>query len=115
VFGFEALLQRINVTFANQGVLTINDWISKARDGAVASAVESQVEAQTMREQQLAERLVQSHAISDADLNTYVENWLGAGRVAELDRAAAACGANPRLMKALALATGAYDRAATLR
>lgn len=114
VFGFEAVLQRVNVTFANQGVLTINDWISKARDSAVASAIASQVEARTKREQQLADRLVASN-ISDADLNTYVENWLGGGRVSELDQAAGACGANPRLMKALALATGAYDRAAALR
>jgi hypothetical protein len=114
VFAFEAVLKRVNVTFVDQGVLTISDWINKARDDAVAGAIASQVDAQVKREQALALKLVQAGGISDADLNTYVQNWLGPARVQELEQAAEASHANPRLAKAIALATGAYDRAATL-
>ncbi len=114
VFAFEAVLQRVNVTFVDHGFLTISDWINKARDGAVASAIASQVDAQVKREQALASKLVQAQNLSDADLNTYVQNWLGPARVQELEQAAQANNANPRLAKAIALATGAYDRAATL-
>lgn len=42
VFGFEALLQNMNLTFFGKGVLSISDWIGKARDNAVASAVVAQ-------------------------------------------------------------------------
>jgi hypothetical protein len=114
VFAFEAILQRINLTFFDKGVLTISDWISKARDGAVAAAVKSHATALVRRERQLADRIAGNTNLTDQDLNAHVHNVLGAGRVQELEQAAAASSANPRLIKALALAAGDYDRASTL-
>ncbi len=114
VFAFEAILQRINVTFFDKGVLTISDWISKARDGAVAAAVAGHAGMLVQREQRLAAKIAGPAGPSDIDLNTYVQNWLGPTRVQELEQLAAANHANPRLAKALALAAGAYDRASTL-
>jgi hypothetical protein len=114
VFAFEAILQRINITFFDKGVLTISDWISKARDGAVAAAVKSHATALVRREQLLADRIAANSNLTDQNLNAHVHNLLGSGRVQELDQAAAASNANPRLIKALALAAGAYDRASTI-
>lgn len=115
VFAFEALLQRINITFADQGFLTINDWIHKARDAAVAAAIESQVDSQLQREQALSSRL---HAailsIPSSALNTHVANMLGSARLAELTASAAATNGDLRLTLCYALATQAFDRAAKL-
>ncbi len=46
VFAFEAILQQINVTIFDRNVLTINDWITKARDLAVQGAIKSVASAQ---------------------------------------------------------------------
>ncbi len=114
VFAFESMLQRINVTFGNQGVLTINDWIAKARDGAIEATLAAKANAQMKSEQILATKLDQSTALDDSKLNSYVQSWLGPTRVTELEQLAATGHANPRLTKALALAVGAYDRASKL-
>ncbi len=113
VFAFEAVFQRVNVTFADQGVLTIHDWINKARDSAVAKAIEQDVDARIRREQLLAVKLDKSD-ISDSDLNTYVQNYIGGTAVKDLEASAERDGANARLAKAIALAQGAYDRASKL-
>lgn len=108
VFGFETLLQRVNVTVADVGVLTINDWITKAKDAATADAIEAEVNAKEIDAKKLADRL----ATLDEDvLNAHVLNILGAGKVTTLDAASAQERANAKLVKALALAKGNYVQA----
>jgi len=114
VFAFEAVLQRINVTVADQGVLTINDWVRKARDRAVAAVVELEVNARGKMVKELTDKLNLNKDLSDADLNTYVQQFLGPSKVHEIEDLAKQNDANPRLAKALALATVAYDEASKL-
>ncbi len=110
VFGFEALLQKINLTFDGKGVLTINDWIVKARNNAVASAIKAQADAEHERAQLLAQRL---RTIPEDELNAHILTLLGKSPL-ELDNAARAAAANPILYKALALAYGVPERAAAI-
>jgi hypothetical protein len=114
VFAFEALIQRLNVTFFDQGVLTLNDWITKARDRAVAATISADGDRQIGREQLVAELLRGDTKLTDDRLNAYVQSWLGPGRVKELEDAAGADGADPRLVKCLALASGAFGQASRL-
>lgn len=44
VFCFEAIIQNINITYFGKGVLTISDWIAKAKDRAVAKVIEKNIE-----------------------------------------------------------------------
>lgn len=69
VFGFEVLLQNINLTFADKGVLTISDWINEARDPAVAAAVRAQATWESNRGQALAARL---KTLPEAELNAHL-------------------------------------------
>jgi hypothetical protein len=108
VFGFEILLKNINLTFANIGVLSINDWISKALDNAAASAIESQTNSDTKQAQILANKL---KLLPAQELNAQVINCLGANRLQELENTAQINGADPSLVKALALAYEAPDKA----
>lgn len=101
VFGFEIVLKRVNVTFSDSGVLTINDWITSARDTAVAHAVEADVKEGEKRAQNLAQRLAR---LDDAALNAHVINLLGQQQLTYLDAAAQNGGADPGLIKGLALA-----------
>jgi hypothetical protein len=112
VFGFEALLQNINVTFFGQGVLAISDWINKARDGAVAAAIESQTNTADQGVRSVVNKL---KGLPEADLNAYVLNALGKDRLNELQAAAQATGADTCLTKALALAYEAYDKVAAIQ
>jgi hypothetical protein len=112
VFGFEVVLQNLNITFASRGVLTISDWISKARDQAVAEAIKRQTDAIAATAQRLASRL---QTLPAADLNAHVLQLLGAQRLQEIETAAQQSGANASLAKGLALAYAApVDAAAIL-
>ena len=108
VFGFEVLLQNINVTFADKGVLSINDWISKARASAVASAIKYQAGATVQKAEEMANTL---RALPVAELNARVLDAMGQARLLELDNTAAATGADSRLTKALSLAHYTVDKA----
>lgn len=112
VFAFEALLQNINLTFVGKGVLSINDWISKARDSAVASAIDSQANAGQKLAQQTADRL---RTLSEQDLKTYVSTHLGGDRLTELESNAQAQSLDMRLLLALSLAYNAPEAAAAIR
>ncbi len=108
VFGFESLLQNINVTLFDRGVLSIQDWISKARDSAVASAIQSHTTAGFQRAQALANQLKD---IPTDELNSYILQYLGADALNELESNAQQMGAHPGLVKALALAHEHPDQA----
>lgn len=108
VFGFEALLKNINVTFSGIGVLSINDWISKAKDSAVADVVETDVLQKEIAAQRLAQRL---KALPIQDLNAHINAQLGNGQVQALEQEAQQANADPQFVKALALAKRAYPAA----
>lgn len=108
VFGFEAILKNLNLTFAEIGVLSINDWITKAKDAAVADVIEADVMYQLQMANALAAKLKE---LPVDELNTHVIHILGNGQVGVLDAAANSESADPQLMKALALAKGNYKAA----
>ena len=57
VFGFEIIIQKINLTFWDQGVLTISAWINKAKDSAIASAIKYAADKDFLIKKLTAERL----------------------------------------------------------
>ncbi|MBC6409647.1 MAG: hypothetical protein GDA42_04200 [Ekhidna sp.] len=65
VFGFEAIIQKINITFFNQGVLSINDWLTKAKRAATAATLEKVVELSFEHTQKLAKQLAETKDTSD--------------------------------------------------
>lgn len=108
VFGFEVLLKNVNVTFSGIGVLSINDWITKAKDSAVADVIEAEVLRKEQQAHTLALRLKQ---LSPKELNAHVINILGQDQLQTLESAANQGKADPQLIKALALAKGNYNSA----
>ena len=108
VFGFEAVLQNLNVTFFNKGMLSINEWITKAREHAVATTIETYADSGRKREQALANQL---QSVPESELNAHILEVFDAEILQRLEEAAKAGGANPRIYKALALATQKPERA----
>ena len=108
VFGFEILLKNINITFADKGVLSINDWISKAREMAVGSAIDLQAHSEIKRSRILSNKL---RNLDPAELTTHFLNLLGSEYLHELQTTAAQDGADLHLLKALALASESPDEA----
>jgi hypothetical protein len=112
VFGFEVLLRNINVSFLNKGLLSISDWIAKARDSAVAAAVKAEADSTTRNAQALAERLC---GLETGKLDAQVVTLLGAARVSELTAVSKKTGADLKFLKALALASEKYDLASAIK
>jgi hypothetical protein len=108
VFGFEAVLKNVNLTFAGIGILSINDWIVKAKDAATADVIESSVMLKEQKAMVLALRLKK---LSEKELNAYILNILGSGQVLLLESEASQSNADAQLIKALALAKGNYKSA----
>ena len=59
VFAFQVVLSNINVTFFGKDVLTIDDWINKAKNAAVAKMVDQEDEYIAQEEAELAKKLAQ--------------------------------------------------------
>lgn len=112
VFAFQGILGNTNVTFFGQGVLTIEEWIAKARDNAVASAVKKQARLELHRAQQCAEDLRKN--LSPADLNTYVARYMNPETVKKLETDAVNANADPGLYKALWFAMEKPEEAAAV-
>jgi len=111
VFGFEGILQHVNLTFMKKGMLSIHDWTTKARDSATASSVRRHSGARLARELRTAAILQRLPA---DELNTHVLCALGPGALERMTETAAQSGANPHHYKALVLAHDAPDRADAL-
>ena len=111
VFSFHALLKNINVTFFDANVLTISEWLKKARDSAVASVVESHAQRNKDKIENLAHKLTE---IPDGDLNTQITTKLGASKLEEINQAAQESEGNSKLAKALALAYNDYATALSI-
>jgi len=111
VFGFEAILKNINLSFAGRGVLSINDWINKAKDSAVAAAVELNVQYNYRLANTLAQELAQ---IDEETLNAHAITLLGPEQLQSLEKIASESKANLKLMKALAMAKKDYTAATAI-
>jgi hypothetical protein len=111
VFGFEAVLQNMNITFFNKGVLSINDWISKARDNAVAAAIESQTRGGFDAAQRAAGRLKD---LPPKELKAHAINIIDVAMLAEITEKATQASADEALLIALALAFAAPDKVAAI-
>jgi hypothetical protein len=96
VFAFSAIVSRINVTLFDKGVLTIDEWIGKARDNATAASIAGQVRrdyASVERNARELQRLLQAD-----ELETYVRRYCGEPTLEEAKKAP-----NPVLYMALEL------------
>jgi len=76
VFGFELIVQKINITFFDQGVLSINDWITKAKKNATGATVERLANLLTEDGQKLANKLCEK--LDDQSIKTLAMKQLGA-------------------------------------
>jgi len=112
VFAFQGILGNTNVTFFGQGVLTIEEWVAKARDNAVANAVKKQARLELHYAQQCAEDLREK--LSPAELNTYVARYMNPETVKKLEADAANANADPGLYKALWFAMEKPEEAAAV-
>ncbi len=112
VFGFEMVLKRINVTFSGVGVLSLSEWITKAKEAAIADLVEAGIDENQAKVQSLADRLKE---LPEADLNAHVVTILGKEMPHELEEAAKAGKADPSLVKALTLAYTDFARASAIK
>ncbi len=111
IFAFEGVMSNTNVSIFDRGVLTIQDWIGKARDPAVASAIEKQAQSGNdllMKSANLLKNL------PNGELNTYLANYLGPDTVTRIENDATATGADVKLYKALELATKAPNETASI-
>lgn len=111
VFAFQGVISNANITLFGKGVLTIEEWIGKARDRAVAAALE----AHTRNEQDAA--LKAAAVIRELpidELNAHLLQEFGAAALADIERLAQQSGADPKYYKALELAKKHPAKAAAL-
>jgi len=100
VFAFEAILKNTNITMFDRGVLTIQDWIQNALNGASGAAIAKQA---TMRQRQQNLAIDKLKPRSDQEINTLVLNKLGPGVVETLEEAAKKSSADVKLYKIMQL------------
>ena len=104
VFAFQSILKNMNVTILDKGVLTIQDWMDKAKSAAAATEILKDVERTELNRGVLAQKLAN---ISEGKLNAFIAAKLpptsAVGIVAKLDADAKANNADARLYKAYAL------------
>lgn len=86
VFGFEALIQKINVTFFDKDVLSINDWLTKAKKSATSAILEKYADLKTERTQMLAYQLAE--VLDDQSIHTLASKQLGNERYTRIVQAA---------------------------
>ncbi|MDA1315954.1 MAG: hypothetical protein O2968_21740 [Acidobacteria bacterium] len=105
VFAFRGILSNTNITVFDQNVLTIQDWIAKARTPAIAAAIKNQILREKEDAQQLANDLTK---IAESKLAVVLEQTLGKAALDELQ------GPESHFKKALKLATERPDDARAL-
>lgn len=102
VFAFESVLKHANITVYGKGALTIEEWITKARDNAEARANAKEVQLITREQLDAAYKLKE---LPENELNTHVAYYLGAQVIEQLEAAAQQAQADPALYKAMTLAS----------
>jgi hypothetical protein len=108
VFGFEVIIQHINITFLNKGVLSINDWLTKAKDSAVASVLKNVAYIDVREKQAIAYKL---EKIGVNNLNAHTLSTFGAAIHQKLLADAAGANVPVTLYLALALSNERLDEA----
>ena len=111
VFGFGFIIRKINLAFGENDIFTLNDWINKAQDNAEAAALEKKTDLEREKASNLAHKLKE---LPEAELNSHVMEILGSDMPQRLQDLATQANADPRLTKALALASGDYERASSI-
>lgn len=107
VFGFEAVLQNLNVTLFDRGVLSVADWIDRSRAIAVAGAVDLEANDRFVRSVALAELL---RSLPEATLRAHVLTHLGKQRLDALLESFPSSGVQPQFGLALALVNEAFEK-----
>lgn len=112
VFGFEGVIQHINLTFRDNAILKIRDWINKARDFAIEKIVEKNLDAEKDAIETLSLNL---RKLDQTELDTRVINILGEDRLAELEEIVRQNpNVDPKLIKAHALANDAFIESSSI-
>jgi len=111
VFAFQGIMSNTNLTFLDKGVLTIDDWISKARETAVAEATQRQVRAEQSARRRTAEILAK---MDEEKLDVYIDNHLGREVFETIAAAARKHGDSAKLYKALEFAKRDPENAAAI-
>lgn len=107
VFCFEAIIQNLNITYSEKGVLTISDWISKAKDRAVAKVIEKNIEIDHDEIQLLSSKI---QKLDESEINTHILDYLGKERYEKLNELIKENpDIDPSLIKSKALAQDAFD------
>jgi hypothetical protein len=104
VFAFEAMVKRLNVTFADTGVLSVQEWMNATLAGASAAMVRAEVISQK-RFAIEASTMLASHK----NLDNLVFQELGATTKQELETQANQHKLDPLFAKAYALALAKPD------
>lgn len=102
VFAFEGIMSNTNLTFFDKGVLTIQNWINKGRDPAVAYAIKQNAQLEENEVIRFAHTL--RDTVSLKELNTYLSNTITPEELARIEADASKSGSDPHLYKALELA-----------
>lgn len=101
VFAFEGIMSNTNLTFFDKGVLTIQNWVNKGRDPAVAYAIKQNAQFEENEVIRCAHRLRDTVPLNE--LNVYLSNTLTAAELATIEADAAKSGSDTHLYKALEL------------
>jgi hypothetical protein len=101
VFGFHAIIKNVNISIYGKGFLTLDDWINKARDNAIAAVIEHATRKDLQYVKSVADELMKLDA---SLLNSIVLLELGPKQVAELEAIATSANANVAMIKAFAIA-----------
>ena len=101
VFAFQVIMSNTNITFLGKGVLTIDDWISKARDQAVAAAIQTETQNADRARNAVASEL---EKLEEGRLDAYMDNKLGRTEFEAIAAAALKHGTNAILYKTQAFA-----------
>lgn len=101
VFAFHGVLSNTNISLFDRNVLTIDSWISKARDNAIQQVARKQGEIRLNEVDNFAKQLA---AIDEQVLNTYIANYLDHG-ADYYDDEAKKTNSDKKLYKALMLAS----------
>ncbi len=96
VFAFQVIMSNTNITFLGKGVLTIDDWVSKARDQAVAAAIQTEAQNADRARNAVASEL---EGIDEGRLDAYMDSILGPSEFEAIKAAAAKHGTNGKLYK----------------
>lgn len=107
VFCFETIIQNINITYYEKAVLTISDWIAKAKDRAVAKVIEKNIEIEQDEIQLLSSKILK---LPESEINTHILDYLGNDRFEKIKKLIDENSEiDPLLIKSKALAQEAFD------